>query len=310
MDQIELTLVVMAAGIGSRYGGLKQIDSIGPSGEIILDYSVYDALQAGFTKVVLVISKANEKAIHELVGRNIAKHCDLIYVYQRMDDLPARFRIPAARVKPWGTGHAVLACRNVVNSPFAVINADDFYGQSAYQTLASSLFAAQDKRGVADYYMIGYHLGNTLTENGFVARGVCSVDSSGDLLNVIEHTHIERKDTFARYTEDGQHWTKLPFETIVSMNFWGFTPSIFTALSERFIVFLESNQENLDNVEYFLPNVVGELVQEKKVRVSVMTTQEKWHGMTYQQDKVTVKSAIQELIHQGVYPEDLWAGSK
>ena len=310
MQRTDLTLVVMAAGIGSRYGGLKQIDQIGPFGEIIIDYSVYDALKAGFTKMVFVISKAIEEDFHERVGRTIAKNCSTVAVFQRLEDVPAGFQVPAGRVKPWGTAHATLCSQNEVDSPFAVINADDFYGRTAFQTIADYLHRARDLDGVADYCMVGYRLDNTLTDHGHVARGVCSVDEAGILLNIIERTRIQKYDQSARYTDDGQHWVTLPLETIVSMNIWGFTPSIFSALVERFPRFLMENRDNIEKAEYFLPNVVGNLILEKQAHVKVLLTREKWHGVTYPQDRGEVKAAIQELIHQGMYPENLWAGTK
>jgi len=310
MQRTDLTLVVMAAGIGSRYGGLKQIDQIGPFGEIIIDYSVYDALKAGFTKMVFVISKAIEEDFHERVGRTIAKNCSTVAVFQRLEDVPAGFHVPAGRVKPWGTAHATLCSQNEVDSPFAVINADDFYGRTAFQTIADYLHRARDLDGVADYCMVGYRLDNTLTDHGHVARGICSVDEAGILLNIIERTRIQKYDQSARYTDDGQHWVTLPLETIVSMNIWGFTPSIFSALVERFPRFLMENRDNIAKAEYFLPNVVGNLILEKRAHVKVLITREKWHGVTYPQDRAEVKAAIQELIHQGMYPENLWAGTK
>lgn len=310
MQQTDLALVVMAAGIGSRYGGLKQIEPIGPFGEIIIDYSVYDALKAGFTKVVFVLSKAIEKAFHERVGGTIAKYCDTVYVFQQLEALPADFQVPAGRLKPWGTAHAALCSRDEVSSPFAVINADDFYGRTAIQSIAERLRFIQNLDGMADYCMVGYRLGNTLTEHGHVARGVCSVDEAGFLLNVIERLCIEKYGQSARYTDDGQHWVTLPLETIVSMNLWGFTPSIFSTLADLFPRFLVENNENIEKAEYFLPNIVGNLIQQKRACVKVLTTQEKWHGVTYPQDKTEVKAAIQDLIHQGVYPENLWAGTK
>jgi len=307
MQRTDLTLVVMAAGIGSRYGGLKQVEPIGPHGEIILDYSVYDALKAGFTKVVFVISKAIEEAFHQHLDKAIASHCKTVCVFQRLEDVPEGFQVPITRVKPWGTGHATLSSLSEVDTPFAVINADDFYGQTAYQAIARYLRSARDEGGVANYCMVGYRLGNTLTKYGYVARGICALDEKGILLNIREHTHIEKDGQSARYTEDNQHWTSLPLATTVSMNMWGFTPSLYPELADRFPRFLEENRENIDKAEYFLPNIVGELIHEKRASVRVLPTSEKWHGVTYPQDKADVKAAVQELISQGVYPEDLWA---
>ncbi|MCP4536802.1 MAG: nucleotidyltransferase [Chloroflexi bacterium] len=300
------TLVVMAAGIGRRYGGLKQIDPVGPNGEIIIEYSVYDALRAGFERIVFVIKESIEQAFRDSVGKTIEKQCETTYVFQRLDDVPEGFNIPSERQKPWGTGHAALSCRRVVHSPFAVINADDFYGQSSYQALGDYLKNTQDRDGVYDISMIGYVLGNTLTDHGHVARGVCTVDEDGYLVDVREHTHIERFGEVVRYTEDGESWTKISAKSIVSLNTWGFTPSIFSELETRFSRFLQENGDNLQTAEYFLPNMVGDLVKEGKARVRVLPTNERWFGVTYQQDKPRVKQAIQDLIHRGVYPHNLW----
>jgi dTDP-glucose pyrophosphorylase len=300
------SLVVMAAGIGRRYGGLKQIDPVGPNGEIIIDYSIYDALNAGFGKVVFVIKKDIEEAFRERVGRTIEKQCETTYVFQKLEDVPAGFKVPPGRQKPWGTGHATLSCRNVVHSPFAVINADDFYGRSSYQTLCDYLRSAQDRDGVYNYCMVGYVLESTLTEHGHVARGVCTVDEDGFLVEIRERTRIERFGEIVKYTEDGETWIEIPGESVVSTNMWGFTPSLFSELEARFPQFLQKNSDNIQKAEYFLPDVVGDLLKEKKVTVKVLATNERWFGVTYQQDKPRVKQAIRGLIHRGVYPENLW----
>lgn len=309
MQHKDLTLVVMAAGIGSRYGGLKQIDPVGPNGEIILDYSVYDALQAGFSKVVFIISKAVEIPFRERINRSIAKRCEVVHVLQRLEDMPAGFTVPSGRIKPWGTGQAVLATRGEVNSPFAVINADDFYGRTSYQTIADYLRKAQDCDGKVDGCMISYRLGNTLTEHGHVARGICSIGENGELKNIIERTRIERDGSSARYTEDGESWIPLSLDTPVSMNIWGFTPGIFPALEQRFPLFLEKNQVNIEKAEYYLPNVVGDLVREKLAHIAILPSLEKWHGVTYPQDKAEVNTAIHAMVRQGLYPVDLWSRS-
>lgn len=300
------TLVVMAAGIGNRYGGLKQIEPVGPHGEIIVDYSIYDALKAGFGRVVFVITRDIQEAFRKSVGRNVEKRCETAYVFQALEDLPVGFEIPPGRLKPWGTGHAVLSCRKVVDSPFAVINADDLYGPSSYQTLCDFLKSAQDRDDVQTYFMIGYVLRNTLTEHGHVARGVCLVDDAGFLLGIRERTHIEKFGEIIRYTEDGETWVELPGETVVSMNFWGFTPSLFPELEVRFSHFLHRNRDKLQEAEYFLPDVIGDLIQEKKARVKVLPTNERWFGVTYKQDILGVRQAIRDLIHRGIYPENLW----
>ena len=302
------TLIIMAAGVGSRYGGLKQIDPIGPNGEIIIDYSVYDALRAGFGKVVFVIKKDIEETFREKVGRAIEKQCETSYVFQRLDDVPAGFAVPPDRKKPWGTAHATLSCKNVVDSPFAVLNADDFYGRSSFQILCDYLNGAQDRDTVYDYCMVGYRLENTLTEHGYVARGVCSVDQEGYLEEIHERTHIEKFGAGAKYTEDGAHWIELPQGSIVSMNMWGFTLSLFSELEAQFPLFLRQNSDAVGAVkaEYFLPEAVGALIKQRKAAVKVLPTSEKWLGVTYQQDKPTVKQAIRDLIRRGIYPENLW----
>jgi hypothetical protein len=304
------TLVVMAAGIGSRYGGLKQTDPVGPNGEIIIDYSIYDALNAGFGRVIFVITKDIEESFRARVGRTIEKRCETTYVFQKIENVPEGFEVPPDRQKPWGTGHATLSCRNVVHSPFAVINADDFYGRSSYQTLGDYLRSAQDRDGVYDYCMIGYVLGNTLTEHGHVARGVCTVNQDGYLVEIHERRRIEKSGESVRYTEDGETWVEISGESVVSMNMWGFTPSLFPELEARFRHFLQENRDNIQKAEYFLPDVVGDLIGENKARVRVLSTNERWFGVTYKQDKPRVKQAIRDLIRQGVYPENLWGEVK
>ena len=300
------TLVVMAAGIGTRYGGFKQIDPVGLNGEIIIEYSIYDALGAGFRQVVFVIRRDMEAAFRERVGRAVEKCMDTAYVFQDLDNVPEGFSVPADRKKPWGTGHAVLSCRRAVRTPFAVINADDFYGATAFQVLADYLRQAQDRDGVYEYGMVGYALGNTLSEHGHVARGVCQVTPDGFLIDVRERTHIERFPDSIQYTENGVDWVKLASDSIVSLNTWGFTLSIFEELEARFALFLQRNTASLSKAEYFLPDVVGDLVKEGKARVKVLTTKEKWHGVTYQEDRPRVQAAIREMIRQGTYPEKLW----
>ena len=300
------TLVVMAAGIGTRYGGFKQIDPVGLNGEIIIEYSIYDALGAGFRQVVFVIRRDMEAAFRERVGRAVEKCMDTAYVFQDLDNVPEGFGVPADRKKPWGTGHAVLSCKRAVRTPFAVINADDFYGATAFQVLADYLRQAQDRDGVYEYGMVGYALGNTLSEHGHVARGVCQVTPDGFLIDVRERTHIERFPDSIRYTENGVDWVKLASDSIVSLNTWGFTLSIFEELEARFALFLQRNTASLSKAEYFLPDVVGDLVKEGKARVKVLTTKEKWHGVTYQEDRPRVQAAIREMIRQGTYPEKLW----
>jgi hypothetical protein len=304
----KLTLVVLAAGIGSRYGGLKQVDPVGPSGEMIIDYSIFDALRAGFDKVVFIISKAIEEVFHERVGQAIDRRCQTAYVIQSLEDLPPGCSIPAGRVKPWGTAHATLTARSVVDSPFAVINADDYYGRGALQAVADTLLNTPPAsvEGLSNYCMVGYRLENTLTEHGHVARGICSVGDTGHLRGVRELTHIERIENGAGYTEDGINWHPLPLDAVVSMNMWGFYPSLFPELQAHFSAFLEASQENMLKAEYFLPSVVNDLVKADKAQVQVLRTAERWYGMTYLEDRPVVKAAIHELVNQGVYPVKLW----
>ncbi len=306
MSQANLSLVVLAAGIGSRYGGLKQMDPMGPGGEIIMDYSIYDALAVGFTRVVFVLSKTIEDAFRERIGRVIERQCDTAYVFQRLDDVPAGFEVPEGRRKPWGTAHATLASRPAVEGPFVVINADDFYGRGAYRAMADYLRRPEAGDGTPDYCMVGYRLGNTLTEHGHVARAVCTVDAGGFLVNAIERTRIERADAGARYTEDGETWLPLAQDTIVSMNIWGFTPRVYADLAERFPRFLAEHHTNIERAEFFIPNVVADLIREQRARVKVLATAEKWHGVTYAEDKPQVKAALQALVDAGIYPASLW----
>jgi dTDP-glucose pyrophosphorylase len=299
-------LVIMAAGLGSRYGGLKQIDSVGPGGEILIDYSIYDALKAGFSKIVFIIRKETEEAFREKIGYRAEKLADTEYVFQSMEDLPASFLLPPDRKKPWGTGHAVLSCRKAVNVPFAVINADDFYGASTFRLLFDYLKTAEDRDGVFHYSMAGFQLENTLTEHGHVARGVCTVDREGFLSGIRERTRIQKFEDGTKYTEDGTNWVTIPAGSTVSMNTWGFTPSLLDELESGFPQFLRENREQLAKAEYFLPSVVDRLIQEGKARVKVLETKERWYGVTYQEDKPVVKQAILDLIRQGAYPEKLW----
>jgi len=303
---IKPTLVIMAAGIGSRYGGLKQIDSVGPNGEIIMDYSIYDAVKAGFGKVVFVIKKDMEEAFREKIGNRIDRIVETAYVFQEIHDVVPGFQVPKERVKPWGTAHAVLSCRRVVDTSFAVINADDFYGASTFKMLYDYLVNIREQEEQYQYCMVGFVLENTLTENGHVARGVCSVDENGYLKEIRERTKIMKFGNMVKYTENDEHWIPIPEGSIVSMNSWGFTPSLFYELEVRFSKFLEDNKENLLKAEYFLPSVIGRLIKEGKARVKVLKSPERWYGVTYREDKPMVKQALKELIQQGLYPERLW----
>ncbi len=301
-----LTLVVLAAGMGSRYGGLKQIDPVGPNGELFIDYSVFDALQAGFRRVVFVIRREIEALFRERIGAQVEDRCDVSYVMQDLTDVPSGVDIPPDRTKPWGTAHAVYACRHVVDSRFAVINADDFYGRSAYQALAGHLGAAQDDSVPYEYCMVGYRLENTLTEHGRVARGICTVDGDGYLVEIHERTRVEKDGESARYSEDGFTWREIPGDTTVSMNMWGFAPSLFSELEPRFQRFLRASAEELRTAEFLMPEVVGALVQDGRATVKVLRANERWFGATYREDMTAVKQAIRDLILGGLYPEHLW----
>jgi len=300
-------LVIMAAGMGSRYGGLKQIDSIDTYGNKIIDYSIFDAVQAGFEKVVFIIKKAIEKEFRENIGDRIAAHVKVEYVYQELDRLPAGYQVPEGRVKPWGTGHAILCCQDVIDGPFAVINADDYYGKSAFESIFNQLSQISDG-GKYQYTMVGYRLYNTLTENGHVARGVCTISEDGKLVDIHERTRIEKQGDKAKFTEDdGKTWTELDEDTVVSMNMWGFTKSIIKELDERFAVFLDKELSgNPLKCEYFLPFVVDELLKEYKAEVTVLKSVDRWYGVTYKEDKETVVNAVRELKKTGIYPEKLW----
>lgn len=301
------TLIIMAAGIGSRYGGLKQVDPIGPGGEIVIDYAIYDALRAGFGKIVFLIRKEIEAVFREKIGRTIERRAEIVYVNQDLHNVPAWFTVPAERKKPWGTAHAVLCCKDVVHENFAAINADDFYGPEAFQALAGYLRQAHDAEGGPyDYSMVGYVLENTLSEHGSVARGVCQVTSDGFLAGVQERTKIQKNGERVEYTENGQDWVTIPANSTVSMNMWGFTPGFFGELEQRFPDFLRRNEGNILKAEFFLPDVVNDLLKEDKARVKVLPVNERWFGVTYQEDRPLVQDAIRRLIQQGRYPEHLW----
>ncbi|WP_297999734.1 sugar phosphate nucleotidyltransferase [uncultured Oscillibacter sp.] len=301
-------LVIMAAGMGSRYGGLKQLDPVGNHGQLIIDYSIYDARRAGFETVVFVIKPEIEEDFKRCIGDRVSKSMDVRYAYQLKEDLPEGYCVPEERRKPWGTAHAALAARNVVDGPFAVINADDYYGPEAFREIYGYLSAHADG-DVYEYVMVGYLLKNTVTENGTVARGVCEETADNFLTRVTERTKIEKGEP-PRYTEDdGQTWTELPEDTIVSMNMWGFTRSFLDEAWARFPAFLDKAlAENPAKAEYFLPTVVSQLIDEGKARVKVLRSEDKWYGVTYREDKPTVVSAIAEKTASGLYPDRLWEG--
>lgn len=300
-------LVIMAAGMGSRYGGLKQIDPVDKEGHIIMDFSIFDARKAGFEKVIFIIKKENEKDFRESIGDRMSKIMEVDYAFQELTNLPEGFEVPEGRVKPFGTGHAILSCIDKIGGPFAVINADDYYGSHAFSAIYQYLSTHEDDDKYR-YTMVGYVLGNTLTENGYVARGVCETDEHGYLTGIQERTHIEKRGNGAAYTEDdGATFTDIPIDSIVSMNMWGFTASILKELKERFPLFLKDNlKKNPLKCEYFLPSVVGELLEEGKATVEVLKSEDKWYGVTYKEDKPVVVAAIQKLKDEGKYPQKLW----
>jgi len=302
-------LVIMAAGMGSRYGGLKQIDPIDNYGNIIMDFSIFDAKRAGFEKVVFIIKKENEADFKEVIGNRIKEVINVEYAFQDLNDLPDGYAVPEGRVKPWGTAHAVLSCMDVIDGPFAVINADDYYGRDAFIKIYDFLSKTEDDDKYR-YAMVGYQLENTLTENGHVARGVCSVDENNCLTKVVERTRIERKGDYAAFTEDdGATWEKLPKDTIVSMNMWGFSKSFLKETKAGFSAFLESGlKSNPLKCEYFLPTVVSNLLAEEKASVTALTSQDKWYGVTYKEDKAVVMQAMQNMKNEGIYPEKVWCG--
>jgi len=303
-----MTLVILAAGMGSRYGGLKQLDPMTDHGEFILDFSIYDAVKAGFDHVVFIIKEENLEAFRETVGSRIEKKIKVTYAFQKGDELPGGFSLPEGRTKPWGTGHAIYCVRNIVKDNFAVINADDFYGRDTFMQLAKHLKDASSENGVAHHCMVGFRLGNTLTDNGTVSRGDCIVDKNNMLGGVTERTKIKKTEKSAAYlADDGETWIDLPLDTIVSMNCWGFTPDIFAHLEEDFVKFLSNLGDNPMKAEYYLPSAVDTQRMAGYCDVKVYPTKSVWYGVTYAEDKATVKASIRALIESGEYPENLWA---
>lgn len=312
-----MTLLILAAGLGSRYGGLKQLDPMTDGGNFIIDFSVYDAIQAGFDRVVFLVKRENLELFRETIGHRIEKKVRVEYAFQDLDKLPAGLTLPAGRVKPWGTGHAVYCAADVVgNDRFAVINADDFYGRDTFFRLAEHLkkpgleagtISENGKRALpAQHCMVGFRLGNTLTENGTVSRGECRV-KNGLLDRVTERTKIEKREKDAAYLAEDGTWKPLPFDTIVSMNCWGFTSDFFADLERGFRAFWKANESDLSKCEYYLPTAVQEQKDDGKCDVRVYSTPSQWLGVTYPEDKARVKAAIAELIAKGEYPADLWA---
>jgi len=303
-------LVVMAAGMGSRYGGLKQIDPVGSCGEAILDYSLYDAYEAGFRTAVIIIKEAIRQDFMDTVGKRLEKcPMEIRYAYQEQDKmLPEGMTVPEIRgAKPWGTGHAVLcATKEIDGAPFAAINADDYYGKSAYRTMYQALSAMEDTDKM-NYCMVGYRLGNTVTDHGSVARGVCEADENGYLTNIVERLRIEKYEGGIHFTVDGENWEDLAADTIVSMNMFGFTPSFLDMLAEGFPEFLEKEMpENPAKKEYLLPTIVNSLLHSGKARLKVLSSADKWYGVTYAADKPMVVAALKKLTEDGLYPDGLW----
>lgn len=349
-------LVIMAAGMGSRYGGLKQIDPVDEQGDIIVDFSVYDAVRAGFGKVIFIIKEENDAVFRQTVASHFKDAVEVEYAYQRLEDIPSGFKIPEGRVKPWGTAHAVLSCADMIDAPFAVINADDFYGREAFVRIHDFLVGLEENGGafgsvsespsadnaaadsgvfgdgaaaksdagngtlrsvpestaaddaVSTYAMVGFRLANTLTDNGYVSRGVCEVDRAGELIGITERTRIVRRGSGAAYSpDDGISWVPVDPESTVSMNLWGFTPDFTERIRDGFPAFLARGlKENPLKCEYFLPSVVQDLIRSGRARVNVLTSGDKWYGVTYREDKPKVGAAIKDMKEKGIYPEYLW----
>lgn len=296
------TLLILAAGLGSRYGGVKQMDKVGPSGESIIDYSIYDAIRAGFGKVVFVINKKIEKDFKEIFEPKLNGKIKTEYVLQEIDKLPEGFIVPEDRLKPWGTAHAILSAKDVINEPFAVINADDFYGRNSYESIARFFADATDEKELC---MVGFNLGKTITDWGSVSRGVCSLDNEDYLKEVVEHTKIQKNgETIECIDEDGNS-KPLSADVKVSMNFWGFTPFLFEYLETGFVKFLEE-KINVPKSEYFIPNVISEMIDTGAARVKVLESAEQWFGVTYKEDKPRVIENVNALVNKGVYPAELW----
>lgn len=299
----EPTLVIMAAGMGSRFGGLKQITAVDDNGHAIIDFSLFDARRAGFKKIVFIIKHEIEDSFKAAVGNRMEKYFNVEYVFQQLDCLPEGYTVPEGREKPWGTGHAVACCKDAVDGPFAVINADDFYGPGAYKAIYEYL---KQDRPKSEYAMVGYRLRNTVTENGHVSRGICEVEN-GYLSGITERTHIEKRGDNAAYTEDGENFTDISGDAIVSMNFWGFSTQMLDELNARFTKFLDKNVPvNPLKCEYFLPFIANEQLEEGLCTVEVLNCSETWYGMTYREDLESVRNAIANMKENGIYPEKLW----
>jgi dTDP-glucose pyrophosphorylase len=299
------TLVIMAAGLGSRFGGIKQLEPVGPSGEIIMDYSIYDGIAAGFKKVIFIIRKDLEEDFKTVIGNRIEKQIEVEYVFQDIDNLPSGYVKPEGRTKPWGTGQAILSCLGTLNDPFVVINADDYYGKEAFVKVNGFLSQPKESDKKYNFCMAGFMLGNTLSENGTVTRGVCTVNEEGILVDIEETADIEKRDDKA-VANAGKNEYDLQFNRSVSMNMWGFTPDFLKELDDRFALFLDNMEGNEMKAEYLLPSIVDDLIKEGKAQVTVLETQDKWFGVTYKEDKDVVVQSIQKLVDQGLYPEKLF----
>ncbi|GAA4954476.1 nucleotidyltransferase [Algibacter agarivorans] len=302
MNKNNPTLVILAAGMGSRYGGLKQIDSFTPEGDTIIDFSLYDALQAGFGKFVFIIRKSFEKEFKEIFNKKLEGKAEVAFVYQELENVPEKYINPE-RTKPWGTGHALLMAKDVVKENFAIINGDDFYGKEAFEVMAKSL-SGKDKDSY-DFNTMAYLLKNTVSDYGYVSRGECQVNDKGYLVDVTERTHIEKIDGKLMSKNDDGKFISINENTIVSMNFWGFTPKCFEFGGQLFEAFLEANTENL-KAEFYLPSIVNDILKSGKASVEVLKSDAKWFGVTYKEDKAIVQKAIEQLKANKVYPKNLW----
>ena len=298
------TLLILAAGMGSRFGGLKQIEGVGPNNEFIIDYSIYDAIKAGFNKIVFIIKEENYEIFKETIGKRVEPHIETEYVFQKNDNLPEEYKeLLKNREKPLETAHAILCARDKINEPFAIINADDFYGYDAYEKAIQFL----ENPSTSHYGMVAYRLGNTLTPNGSAKRGVCEVDEKGELIKLTESSVTLNGDTVDVHPLEGKAAFRTSKDTIASMNFLLFTPDLFQILEDRFPDFLNQNKDNLDSCEYLIPIVLNELVEEGKKQVNVIETTSVWYGITYKEDKDLVTNAIKKLVEMGVYPQNLWS---
>ncbi len=305
MKKQEPALVILAAGMGSRFGGLKQITPIGDNGELIIEFSAFDAIRAGFKKIVFIIKRENEADFEERIGSKIRPFVEVQYAYQDMNDIPVGRSVPEGRTKPWGTGHAALSCRKLVDGPLAVINADDYYGQDAMKLLYDYLSSAEDDE-IFHYAMVGYRLGNTLTENGYVSRGVCVENEEHYLTGITERTKIQPKGAVAVFT-DGEEEQELPLDTIVSMNMWAFTPSVLKGLEEQFADFFEKKVPGDPlKAEFYLPAAVDAMIHAGRADVKVLRSPDKWYGVTYKEDSESVAAAMKAMKTNGKYPQKLW----